>query len=172
MIYRIELFFRTLRRWLSRSEWAVRLLRLPVSRGTATAPGLVLIQIDGLSYRQLENAFRGGRMPFLARLHGKEGHRLHRLYSGMPSSTPAVQGELFYGIKGVVPAFSFQDRQTGEIRRMFDPDSAAMVERALLEQGDPLLKGGSSYSNIFTGGAASPGRGGLDCRRGRRPRPH
>ena len=68
MIYRIELFFRTLRRWLSRSEWAVRLLGLPVSRGTATAPGLVLIQIDGLSYRQLEAAFRNGRMPFLVNL--------------------------------------------------------------------------------------------------------
>lgn len=153
MIYRIELFFRALRRWLSRSEWAVRLLGLPVSRGTATATGLVLIQIDGLSYRQLESAIRNGRMPFLARLHKKERHRLHRLYSGMPSSTPAVQGELFYGIKGVVPAFSFQDRRTGEIRRMFDPESAAMVERALSEQGEPLLKGGSSYSNIFTGGA-------------------
>ena len=154
MIYRLELFFRTLRRWLSRSEWAVRLLGLPVSRGTATAPGLVLIQIDGLSYRQLEAAFRNGRMPFLVNLRQKERYRLHRQYSGMPSSTPAVQGELFYGIKGVVPAFSFQDRQTGEIRRMFNPDSAAMVERSLLEQGEPLLKGGSSYSNIFTGGAA------------------
>jgi hypothetical protein len=136
MIYRIELFFRTLRRWLSRGEWAVRLLRLPVSKGTATAPGLVMIQIDGLSHRQLESAYLAGRMPFLARLR------------------PAVQGELFYGVKGVVPAFSFQDRQTGEIRRMFDPDSAASVERALAEQGEPLLKGGSSYSNIFTGGAA------------------
>jgi endonuclease/exonuclease/phosphatase family metal-dependent hydrolase len=115
---------------------------------------LVLIQIDGLSHRQLESAFRNGRMPFLAHLREKERHRLHHLYSGMPSNTPAVQGELFYGVKGVVPAFSFQDRRSGEIRRMFDPDSAAMVERALLEQGEPLLKGGSSYSNIFTGGAA------------------
>jgi endonuclease/exonuclease/phosphatase family metal-dependent hydrolase len=113
-----------------------------------------MIQIDGLSHRQLESAYLAGRMPFLARLREKERYCLHRHYSGMPSSTPAVQGELFYGVKGVVPAFSFQDRQTGEIRRMFDPDSAAGVERALAEQGEPLLKGGSSYSNIFTGGAA------------------
>lgn len=62
MIYRFELFFRTLRRWLSRSEWVVRFLRLPVSRETATAPCLVLIQIDGLSYRQLESALQDGRM--------------------------------------------------------------------------------------------------------------
>ena len=153
MIYRMELIFRTLRRWLSRSEWSVRLLSLPVSRGTSSDPGLVLIQIDGLSHRQLEDAIANGRMPFLANLRKKERYRLHRLYSGMPSSTPAVQGELFYGIRGVVPAFSFRDCQTGEIRRMFDPDSAARVERALTEQGEPLLKGGSSYSNIFTGGA-------------------
>ncbi len=154
MIYRFELVFRALRRWLSRSEWAVRLLGLSVSRQTATAPGLVLIQIDGLSYRQLEGAFRNGRMPFLAHLRATEGYHLHRHYSGMPSSTPAVQGELMYGVKGAVPAFSFLDRQTGKIRRMFDPDSAATVERSLLAEGEPLLAGGSSYSNIFTGGAA------------------
>jgi endonuclease/exonuclease/phosphatase family metal-dependent hydrolase len=113
-----------------------------------------MIQIDGLSYRQLEGAFGNGSMPFLARLRAKERYRLHHHYSGLPSSTPAVQGELFYGVKGVVPAFSFLDRRTGKVRRMFDPDSAAMVERTLMEQGEPLLKGGSSYSNIFTGGAA------------------
>lgn len=117
-------------------------------------PGLVLVQIDGLSYRQLESALQDRRMPFLAHLRRIEGYCLHRHYSGMPSSTPAVQGELFYGIRGAVPAFSFQDHQTGKIRRMFDPDSAATVERDLARQGKPLLHGGSSYSNIFTGGAA------------------
>jgi endonuclease/exonuclease/phosphatase family metal-dependent hydrolase len=154
MIYRLEFFLRKARRWLSRNEWAVRLLRLPVSRGTATAAGLVIIQIDGLSHTQFAQALQDGKMPFLGRLLDREKYRLYRQYSGMPSNTPAVQGELFYGIRTAVPAFSFMDRASGEICRMFNPKTAAAVERALHEQGEPLLAGGSAYSDIFTGGAA------------------
>ncbi len=154
MIYRTELVLRRLRRWLSRNEWAVRLLGLPVSRGTASAPGLVLIQIDGLSHEQLGRALANGRMPFLKRLLGREGYRLHRLYSGVPSGTPAVQGELFYGVKGAVPAFGYLDREAGRVRRMYDPEAAAGIEKTLAAQGEPLLAGGSAYSDIFTGGAA------------------
>jgi hypothetical protein len=54
-----------------------------------------------------------------------QGYGLHTLYSGLPSSTPSVQAELFYGVKGAVPAFSFTDRSSGQIFRMYDPSSAA-----------------------------------------------
>jgi hypothetical protein len=63
MLSRIETFYRRLRRNLSRSVWLARLLRLPVSEGASTRPGLILIQIDGLSQPQLERAQAGGEMP-------------------------------------------------------------------------------------------------------------
>ena len=154
MIYRFEIILRKSRRWLSRSEWASSLLGLDRSAETATAPGLVIIQIDGLSRNQLLHAIDNNRMPFLDKLVKRERYRLYTHYSGIPSSTPAVQGELFYGVKTVVPAFSFFDRATGEIVRMFDPASAARYEHELEKKGEPLLKGGSAYSNIFTGGAS------------------
>jgi endonuclease/exonuclease/phosphatase family metal-dependent hydrolase len=153
MIARISAWFRKIRRWLSRSEWAVRLLRLPRSKDTEAEPGLVLIQIDGLSRPQLENAIGHGRMPSLSRLVETERYQLHSLYSGLPSSTPAVQGELFYGEKCAVPAFSFRDPRSGELVRMYQPDPALNVEQRLDKSGTSLLRGGSAYCDIYSGGA-------------------
>lgn len=155
MLGRIETFLRRLRRNLSRSVWLARLLRLPVSEGAPTRPGLIMIQIDGLSQSQFEHALKHKEMPFLQRLIKREHYQLHTQYSGLPSTTPAVQAELFYGVKGAVPAFAFRNQASGELVRMFEPDAAARVESLLARTGNgALLKGGSAYSNIYTGGAA------------------
>jgi len=157
VIGRIETFLRRLRRGLSRSEWLARLLRLPLSKGTETAPGLVMIQIDGLSQRELERALERGEMPFLRRLIKREHYRLHRQYAGVPATTAAFQGELFYGVKGAVPGFNFMERASGRLVRMFEPAAAARVERELeAAGGEPLLQGGSCYVDNYTGGAAEP----------------
>ncbi len=153
MLTRLSVFFRKIRVFFSRSEWSIRLLHLDTSRKTGSRPGLVLIQIDGLSHTQFNRALRAGRLPFIAGLLERQNYRLHPLYSGMPSSTPAVQAELFYGIRNAVPAFSFRNLRSGQIMRMFEPAAAADVERALTEKGISLLAGGSAYSDIFTGGA-------------------
>jgi len=154
MIGRFEAFFRRVQRAVVRSEWLSRLLGLSLSEGTATSPGLVLIQIDGLSHTQLEKALKS-RMPFLLRLLGRETYHLHHFYSGMPSSTPAVQAELFYGVRGAVPAFSFYQAVSKRIVRMYQSEPAALIEKELAKKGGaPLLEGGSAYTNIYTGGAA------------------
>jgi endonuclease/exonuclease/phosphatase family metal-dependent hydrolase len=155
VIGRIETFIRRFRRSFSRSEWLARLLRLPESPGSATEPGLVLIQIDGLSHSQLNHALKQGGMPFLHGLIKHEHYRLHRQYAGAPSTTAAVQAELFYGIKAAVPGFNFMERTSGKLVRMFEPDIVARVERKLEKYGsEPLLKGGSAYVDNYTGGAA------------------
>ena len=157
MIGRIETFLRRLRRRLSRSVWLARLLRLPVSEGSPTRPGLLMIQIDGLSQPQFARALERNELPFLQRLIRREHYRLHAHYSGLPSTTPAVQAELFYGVKGAVPAFSFRDHESRQIVRMYEPDAAARVEALHTDKdNESLLKGGSAYSDVYTGGAAEP----------------
>lgn len=154
MIQRLERALRALQRAFSRSEWSARLLGLPKSRGAEDEPGLVLIQIDGLSRTQMEKALSKGRLPFLRKLLEQEHYQLCDHYSGMPASTPAVQGELFYGIKTAVPAFSFVLRDSGRLARMYEPGAAFEIEQRLAKSGGPaLLRGGSSYLNIYTGGA-------------------
>ena len=153
MFAKIESYFHGLRRRLSRSEWAIRHLGLTPSEGTSEEPGLLLIQIDGLARAQLERAMATGRMPFLQRLLTREGYALHTFYPGLPSTTPAVQAELYYGVRSAVPAFSFFDRVARKLGRMWDPDWAKAREAACAKEAEGLLKGGSSWSNIYTGGA-------------------
>jgi endonuclease/exonuclease/phosphatase family metal-dependent hydrolase len=150
----IEAFFHRIRRRLSRNEWAVRHLGLTPSEGTSEEPGLLLLQIDGLSRKQLEAAIAKGRMPYLRRLLRRDGYELHTFYPGLPSTTPAVQAELHYGIKSAVPAFSFFDRTLKKLGRMWDPEWAKAREAGFAHQAEGLLKGGSSWSNIYTGGAS------------------
>ncbi len=153
MFARIESYLHRLRRHLSRSEWAIRHLGLTPSEGTSEAPGVLLIQIDGYGRAQFERATASGHMPFLRRLQQREGYQLHTFYSGLPSTTPAVQAELYYGVRSAVPAFSFFDRALGKLGRMWDPEWAKAREAACAEQAEGLLRGGSSWSNIYTGGA-------------------
>ncbi|MFH1500162.1 MAG: endonuclease/exonuclease/phosphatase family protein [Verrucomicrobiota bacterium] len=146
-----------LRRWrrrLSRAEWETRHLRLTRDTTGSHAPGLLLIQIDGLARAQLEHALASGRMPFLRRLLRRDGCRLRTFYSGLPATTPAVQAELHYGVRGAVPAFSFLDPRADDIGVMMHPDWAKRIEADLARRGEGLLKGGSSWSNIYTGGAS------------------
>jgi endonuclease/exonuclease/phosphatase family metal-dependent hydrolase len=153
MIGRVEWLLLEMRRRISRNEWIVRLFGLPRTAGTETQPGLVLIQIDGLSRRQLERALSHGRMPFLRSLMKREGYRLETLYSGLPSSTPSFQGEFFYGVKSAVPAFGYQHRETKQLMSLYAPSAAVAIQRRLSERGVGLLSGGSCYLDLFTGGA-------------------
>ncbi|MCF8068404.1 MAG: alkaline phosphatase family protein [Desulfobacterales bacterium] len=146
--------YRRLRRKMSRAEWSVRLLGLSRCIDTKNEPGLIMIQIDGLSLTQFKRALTRGRLPFIRKLILNRGFVIHSFYSGVPSSTPAVQGELFYGVKTSVPAFEFIDRRAKEHHAMFYPASANHVTARLKRAGNPLLlKGGSAYSHIYSGGA-------------------
>jgi len=163
MLTQIEVAWRTLRRKLSRSHWLMHWLELPqdserVGAEAGADPdcspnGLILVQIDGLGFGELQNAIEKGRAPFMARLLKREHYQCRPMYSGLPSSTPAVQGELFYGVKTAVPAFGFKPLGSKQMARMYDPDTARRIEEKLQDGHAPLLAGGSAYCNIYTGGA-------------------
>ncbi|MET0263169.1 MAG: endonuclease/exonuclease/phosphatase family protein [Rariglobus sp.] len=150
----VESYFRRWRRRMSRSEWAIRHLGLTPVTGKSEEPGLLLIQIDGLARRQLEAAIKQGKMPFLKRLQERGHYSMHTFYPGVPTTTPAVQAEIYYGVRSGVPAFSFLDRASKQFAVMFRPDWAKKFQASFEEKNEGLLKGGSSWSNIYSGGAA------------------
>lgn len=153
MVYTFEILRRKIRRVFDRSELLRRLMRLPAE--DTWGPGVLLIQLDGLAYDQLKRAISQGRMPFVRRLLHRENYELASFYSGQPATTPAVQGELHYNVRCAVPSFGFLDRKAKRFRIMYDYDTVTEVENSLKEAGDePLLKGGSSWVNIYSGGAA------------------
>ncbi|RYD31536.1 MAG: hypothetical protein EOP87_14530, partial [Verrucomicrobiaceae bacterium] len=144
-----------MRRKLSRTHWAARLLGVSVPKGHNPSPGLIMIQIDGLSRPQFEKALANRNLPHLARVLKRQQFHLHSFYSGVPSTTPAVQGELFYGVRAAVPAFQFLHRESGEVFRMYEAKSSEVIENKLREKGGkPLIEGGHTYSNIYRAGSA------------------
>lgn len=154
MPFKIKYLMARLARVFNPDEWMIRLLGLSVLKERSDKSGAVIIQLDGLSHGELARALHNGEMPGLAGLLKSQGYSLKVHYSGLPSCTPAVQGELFYGVKSCVPAFSFRDKKSGRVFNMFVPHNAAEIEKRIEKKGTSLLKGGSSYGNIFTGGAA------------------
>ncbi|MCW1886001.1 endonuclease/exonuclease/phosphatase family protein [Luteolibacter flavescens] len=128
-------------------------MKLP--KGEADHPGLIIVQIDGLSRTQFEHAISKGNLPFLSKLIRREHFTVESFYSGVPSTTPAVQGEIFYGVRAAVPGFQFLHRASGKVMRMYEAESAAVIEDELRSRNEePLLQDGSSYSNIYRAGAS------------------
>ena len=142
-----------LRERLARKWPFDRLLQPRCLSGRGDEPGLVMLKIDGLSHRQMQRALKNNRLPHLARLVREEDYSLKAFYSGIPSSTPVVQGELFFGIRTSVPAITFYDRQQKKKYNMLLPASVEAWARKLQDGGGLLLDGGRSYSNIYVGGA-------------------
>jgi endonuclease/exonuclease/phosphatase family metal-dependent hydrolase len=153
MFIETEVFVRKILNIFNADEIMIGLLNLTRLKKRVEQPGLIMIQVDGLGFAQLQIALKKNKMPNLKRILKKEAFTSTRMYSGIPSSTPAVQGELFYGIKASVPAFSFKDSRTGKTFNMLNPRSALVMEDRIKNKGEPLLKNGSAYGNIFTGGS-------------------
>ncbi len=112
-----------------------------------------MIQIDGLGYDQLLRAFEKKKLPFLRRLIRRDHFVLRKFYSGLPSTTAAVQVELFYGVKCAVPAVKYYDRLERREKNMLNPEDVDALSAKFARNHRGLLKGGSSYSNIYSGGA-------------------
>ena len=153
MISSIVKWKRRLRRKFSRTRWVARLLKRDLSAPHSDEPGLVILQIDGLARTQLEKAIEAGRMPFLKKLLHLGHFEELSFYSGLPSTTPAVQAEVMFGARCAVPAFQFLDRESGKTALMYDQEWAKRIGAKLAAEHQPLLEGGRSYSNIYAAGA-------------------
>jgi uncharacterized membrane protein YvlD (DUF360 family) len=135
--------------------WLYRLARRwgpPAANGRRR--GLLILQIDGLSYRDLVRVLQTGRLPTLSAMLARRTHHLHRWFCGLPSNTPAVQAGLFYGRRFDVPGYRWFDRATQTLRVVSNPADARQLEERAAAGAPGLLAGGTSVNSLFGGGAA------------------
>lgn len=116
-------------------------------------PGFVGLQIDGLSFPHLRQALDRGYLPHLER-YLRRGHRLIEYRAGLPSTTPAAQAVIFYGLEEGIPAFRWFEKATSQIISCNDPDHVQLFREKLFRGREGLLAGGSSFANMIDGGAA------------------
>ncbi len=124
-------------------------IRLP---GRPQDPGLLLLQVDGLSHEHLQQALDQGLMPNLkARL--EEGSLISApWHCGLPSQTVVVQGGVLYG-KSELPGNQWLDKLDGKVVNAVSLEDADQVDQRLGRDDTGLVQGGASYLTPMGGQA-------------------
>ncbi len=114
---------------------------------------MVLLHLDGVGKEQLEWAMEEGYAPNVRALVERGPYRLSVSHGGAPTSTPAFQAGLLYGVDHEIPGYTWYDKRRHREVRMDRPADARLLEAEFHERGTPLLSGGNVYCSIFSGGA-------------------
>ncbi len=114
-------------------------------------PGLVIIQLDGLSHDVLSHSLRAGRVPEIARWIRSGTHRLGHWDALLPSTTPASQAGILHGNNDGIPNFRWWEKKARRLMVANHPEDATDIEQRISNGEGLLSPGGASISNIFTG---------------------
>ena len=117
----------------------------------STGRGLVMLEIDGLSYHHIKKAIADGYMPNVRRLMAQQGYRLTRTECGLPSQTSACQAGILFGDNYDIPAFRWYDKARG---KLFVSGNDAAEINGRYANGQGLLRGGASVNNMMNGDAS------------------
>ena len=132
------------------------LIRLLVGQGAqpTDVPGVVFIQIDGLSAPVLVNQIRAGRVPTMARWLRSSTHRMAPWEVQLPSQTSASQAGILLGSNDGIPAFRWYEKAAGRLMVSNRPADATEIEARLSTGRGLLADGGFSVGNLFSGDAS------------------
>jgi hypothetical protein len=139
------------RRQVRRARGRLFTLRRPLP---GTEPGLLMIQLDGVSEPVLRWAVRAGNLPTIGRWLRTGTHVMRGWHAGLPSTTPAAQAGILHGASRQIPAFRWYEKDTGRLMVSNRPRDAAMIEPRLSDGCGLLRDGGVSIGNAFSGDAA------------------
>ncbi len=129
-------------------------LGLQESSGDLSRKGFVVIQIDGLPFYMLEKAMEQGYAPFIKKLVQEKEYKLQRFRCGLPSTTTSFQLGVMYGEDNLAPGFRWLDKDGENIITTSNFANVQRIESDISSRGKRgILEKGSSYVNIFSGGA-------------------
>ncbi|HEY4427125.1 MAG TPA: phage holin family protein [Solirubrobacteraceae bacterium] len=117
------------------------------------APGLVLLEIDGLAHDVLVRAIRDGNAPVMAAWLRGGSHLLARWETDWSSQTGACQAGLLHGNNDDMPAFRWWEKDRGAAIVTNHPRDAAELERRHSDGRGLLFADGASRANIVSGDA-------------------
>jgi len=133
-----------------------RVARMARKQSPAAAtdiPGVLFLQIDGLSQAVLKRAIRDGNAPTLASWLSAGSHRLAGWETDWSSQTGASQAGILLGSNDDIPGFRWLEKETGQLMVSNHPRAAAEIERRRSTGAGLLHADGASRNNIFTGDA-------------------
>ena len=114
-------------------------------------PGVLFLQIDGLSESVLRRAIAEGYLPTIGQWVRSGSHRILGWECDLSSQTGASQAGILHGDNSDMPAFRWYDKEAGKVFTSNRPDDAAEIERQHSNGQGLLVGGGVSRSNVFSG---------------------
>ena len=116
-------------------------------------PGILFIEIDGLSERMMHKAIKRGSLPTVKKLLDSGKFKLEGWETDYSSQTGAIQSGILLGNNSELPGYRWWDREKGRMMRSGSFKDAFEIEKAH-SNGEGLLKGGASRGNMFSGDAS------------------
>ncbi len=113
-------------------------------------PGLLMVEIDGLSFHHLKYAIAEGLLPTFKRLMDEEGYQVSHVDCGLPSQTSACQAGIMFGDNYDIPAFRWYDK---EQQKLYVSSKDAAEINARYAHGQGLMRGGAGINNMMNGDA-------------------
>ena len=117
--------------------------------------GLVMLEIDGLSYPRLLHAMEKGYMPFLKEQLVSGAYIMHPYDCGVPSQTSSCQAGIMFGRNENICAFRWYDKANHKVYTSSNAGDANAIEKMLFPDSEPtgILDHGISVNNIISGNA-------------------
>ncbi len=119
---------------------------------SAQPNGLIIIEIDGLSYNVLKKAIEVGYMPTLKDFLIKN-YKIEQWHCGLPSQTSSSQMGILYGENANIPAFRWYEKDRDKLVVSNHLSDTAMIEQRFQQKEGLLQTNGSSLGNMFSGNA-------------------
>jgi uncharacterized membrane protein YvlD (DUF360 family) len=116
----------------------------------ATGRGLVMLEIDGLSFHHMKKANADGWMPNVKQIIDEDGYSLSLVDCGLPSQTSACQSGIMFGDNYDIPAFRWFDKDRNKLM-VSSRDAKEINER--FAKGNGLMRSGTSINNMMNGDA-------------------
>ena len=119
-------------------------------------PGLIMIEIDGLSINTLKKAIDKGTMPNIERLIGEKTHTLKKWETDLSSQTGASQAGILHGNNRDIVAYRWVEKENDNKIVVSGKLSDATQIENKISNGKGLLVNGISIANMFSGDSAIP----------------
>lgn len=115
-------------------------------------PGLIIIEIDGLSYPSLLNAINRGYMDNVKKLIDSGSHKLKMWETDFTSQTGTSQAGILHGNNKNIIAFRWVEKENNNrIVQCSDMADIMMLEERISNGNGLLNDNGASRSNLFSG---------------------
>ncbi|MGC9365903.1 MAG: phage holin family protein [bacterium] len=124
------------------------------SKNNSGKPGLIILEIDGLSFKSIRKAIEQNYMPNVRNWIHWGSHKLIKWDCGIPSQTSSSQAGILFGDNYDIPGFRWYNKKEKRLIVSTNPLNAAEIEQKIFNNQGLLADNGSGFCNMFSGQAS------------------